>query len=227
MLEPHIARIKKDREDPAHEMHGQPLTFKELVADASAAEMVQFQVSGVCSMNGANNVADGGWGYCIFGCAVSEVEVDVITGETTILSSKILYDCGQSLNPMIDCGQAEGGFMQGVGFFLREKVELGELGELKTDGTWEYKIPSSQDVPLDFQVEFFPRKFEQGVNFSKGSGEPPLVLAASVFFAVRQAIGAARKDFGHPAEFRLDTPATSRDIALAIGAKMDATVARM
>merc|ERR1719230_2499490 len=184
------------------------------------------QIPGICKFNDTDKSAWGSWGYCIFGCALSEVEVDVITGETTILSSKILYDSGQSLNPMIDCGQAEGGFMQGVGFFLREKVEVnGTTGELQTDGTWEYKIPSSQDVPLDFQVEFFPRKFEQGVNFSKGSGEPPLVLAASVFFAVRQAIGAARKDFGHPPEFRLDTPATSRDIALAIGAKMDATVA--
>mmetsp|Transcript_9269 Transcript_9269/g.29475 ORF Transcript_9269/g.29475 Transcript_9269/m.29475 type:complete len:158 (+) Transcript_9269:1330-1803(+) len=149
---------------------------------------------------------------------MSEVEVDVLTGETTILSTDMLYDCGKSLNPLIDCGQAEGAFMYGVGFFLRENlVQSEETGQVISDGTWEYKIPCAQDVPLELNVEFFPRPFDEGVMSSKGSGEPPLVLATSVFCAVRQAVAAGRKEFGKTGHFRMDAPSTPRDIALAIG----------
>ena len=96
-----------------------------------------------------------------------------------VLFAKILYDCGQSLNPVIDCGQAEGGFFQGLGHYLREKVvENAESGELMTDGTWEYKIPSSQDVPLDFQVEFFQ-------TFWNASGT--IFCPRPIFLPIRQA----------------------------------------
>merc|ERR1719487_3132603 len=178
---------------------GEKLTFKEAVGMGGACTVGALQFSGVCKHLGANEGWFGGprAGYCIFGCALSEVEVDVITGEQTVNFSKIMYECGQSLNPTIDCGQAEGGFTQGIGFCLREKiVENQETGELLTDGTWEYKIPCSQDVPLDFQVEFFPRSYEKGISSSKASGEPPLVLAVSVLAAVREAIKAARSSFG-------------------------------
>merc|ERR1712070_1291209 len=114
-------------------------------------------------------------------------------------SSSIMYDCGKSLNPTIDLGQCEGAFMMGVGFFLRERLLVDpKTGYMATDGTWEYKIPSFQDVPLKFDVEFFQRPFTEhggGIASSKASGEPPLVLASSVFCAVRQAIAAARSEF--------------------------------
>eukprot|EP00930_Biecheleria_cincta_P032025 TRINITY_DN22225_c0_g1_i1.p1 TRINITY_DN22225_c0_g1~~TRINITY_DN22225_c0_g1_i1.p1 ORF type:complete len:1375 (-),score=254.01 TRINITY_DN22225_c0_g1_i1:420-4043(-) len=166
--------------------------------------------------------------YFCYGAAASEVEVDVLTGETTVLSTSILYDCGKSLNPTIDLGQCEGAFMMGLGFFLRERLITNPMtGAMATDGTWEYKIPCFQDVPLQFDVEFFPRAFTEGASVlsSKASGEPPLVLSSSVFCAVKQAIRAGRKEFGKGSgNFRLDAPCTPRDIALAIGAvseKMD------
>jgi len=158
--------------------------------------------------------------YTVYGACCSEVEIDVLTGETVILSSSLLYDCGKSLNPTIDLGQCEGGFMMGVGFFLRERIIQDDTtGKMITDGTWEYKIPCFQDVPVQFDVEFFPRAHDKGIHSSKASGEPPLVLASSVFCAVRGAVLAGRKEFGKGnAPFRLDAPCTPKDIALAIGA---------
>lgn len=203
------------------EKAGETLSFKSLIVKTLATTSPPLQFTGISKHAGEDQAPMGKYGYCIFGCALSEVEVDVLTGETTILYTKLLCDHGQSLNPTIDCGQAEGGFMQGVGFFLREKeIHNEETGELLTDGTWEYKIPCSQDVPLKLDVEFFPRAFPQGIQGSKASGEPPLVLATSVFCAVRHAISAARKHFGKEPFFRLDTPATGRDIALACGANL-------
>eukprot|EP00929_Paragymnodinium_shiwhaense_P075858 TRINITY_DN3884_c0_g1_i2.p1 TRINITY_DN3884_c0_g1~~TRINITY_DN3884_c0_g1_i2.p1 ORF type:complete len:1313 (+),score=353.87 TRINITY_DN3884_c0_g1_i2:74-4012(+) len=191
---------------------GKPFTFKELMG--KAADKTEMQASGVCKR------AD--FGYHCFGACVSEVEIDVLTGESNILSSSIMYDCGKSLNPTIDLGQCEGAFMMGVGFFLRERLLVDtETGHMATDGTWEYKIPSFQDVPLKFDVEFFQRPFTEnggGIASSKASGEPPLVLSSSVFCAVRQAIAAARSEFGKKGHFRLNAPATPCDIAMAIGA---------
>lgn len=160
--------------------------------------------------------------YHIYGACVSEVEVDMLTGETTILSSSILYDCGKSLNPVVDLGQCEGAFMMGVGFYLRERrLQHPETGKEASDGTWEYKIPCFQDVPLEFNVEFFPRTFEEGILSSKASGEPPIVLASSVFCALRQAVTAAREQTGKKEYFQMNAPCTPRDIALLIGAASD------
>lgn len=216
-LKPTLETLKAGKKE------GEKVTYKELVGMGGACTVGALQFTGVCTHLGANEGWFGGprAGYCIFGAACSEVEVDVITGETTINYTRIVYDCGQSLNPTIDLGQCEGGFMQGVGFCLREKVvENGDTGELLTDGTWEYKIPCSQDVPLDFQVEFFPKPYMKGIASSKASGEPPLVLGVSAFSAVREAVKAARKDMGKDPMFRLDSPADSRAIALAIGANV-------
>lgn len=186
------------------------LTFEKLLAKAGGADC-ELQASG----RNPNSID-----YHIYGACCSEVEVDVLTGETVIRSSSMLYDCGKSLNPTIDLGQCEGGFMMGVGFFLRERLlQDPGTGKLATDGTWEYKIPCFQDVPLQFDVEFFPRAFDRGIASSKASGEPPLVLSSSVFCAVREAIRAGRKEFGKGSgPFRLDAPATPKDIAFAIGA---------
>jgi xanthine dehydrogenase/oxidase len=159
-----------------------------------------------------------------FAAACSEVEVDVLTGETTVLRTDIVYDMGKSLNPAIDVGQIEGGFVQGLGHILTEELVVEPEGEMKgavaTLNTMGYKPPAASTIPLELNVDLYPRgtgtnphlrhdtKNEPPALSSKGVGEPPLVLAGSVFFAVKHAILAARRDRGHVGWFRVDTPAT-------------------
>merc|ERR1719498_1091680 len=159
------------------------MTFAKLVDKAGP---MFGPVAGPMTFVGINKF-NPGFPYFVYGACISTVEIDVMTGESTTIASKLCYDCGKSLNPTIDAGQCEGAFMQGLGFFLMEEIiEDAKTGELLSDGTWEYKIPCAQDVPLQFDVEFFPRPFgdEKAVLSSKCSGEPPIVLASSVFFAV-------------------------------------------
>jgi len=154
--------------------------------------------------------------YLNYGAAISEVEVDVLTGATTILRSDLVYDCGQSLNPAVDLGQVEGAFVQGVGFFTNEEYATNADGMVINDGTWTYKIPTVDTIPKQFNVELINSARDQKrVLSSKASGEPPLLLACSVHCAMREAIRAARKEFSvctGPANsavtFQMDVPAT-------------------
>jgi xanthine dehydrogenase/oxidase len=154
-----------------------------------------------------------------YSAACSEVEIDVLTGETTILRSDICYDMGKSMNPAIDIGQIEGAFVMGIGNVLSEELVFQPDGEqrgaLNTTNTWQYKPPASTSIPIDLRVEIFPRAAASEVRedpnlllSSKGVGEPPLVLAASVHSAVKQAVLDARKDRGHTDWFELRSPAT-------------------
>jgi len=210
-----IEKIAENLKPTREKMEADGKEIKSLAALAGAASgSAELQASGKNKCFGDDG------GYHIYGACVSEVEVDVLTGDTTILSSSILYDCGKSLNPTIDLGQTEGAFMMGVGFFLRERhLQDPVTGKEASNGTWEYKIPCFQDVPLEFNVEFFPRSFDSGIVSSKASGEPPLVLAASVFSALRMAVAAGREQTGKgKGHFRMNAPCTPRDIALLIGA---------
>ncbi|KAL6893925.1 hypothetical protein ACP4OV_008023 [Aristida adscensionis] len=154
--------------------------------------------------------------YLNYGAAITEVEVDILTGETTILRSDLIYDCGQSLNPAVDLGQVEGAFIQGVGFFTNEDYATNSDGMVIHDSTWTYKIPTVDTIPKQFNIEMInsaPDK--KRVLSSKASGEPPLLLASSVHCAMREAIRAARKEFfvcTGPANsaltFQMDVPAT-------------------
>ncbi|EPS68517.1 hypothetical protein M569_06242, partial [Genlisea aurea] len=156
--------------------------------------------------------------YLNYGAAVSEVEVSILTGETTILRTDIVYDCGQSMNPAVDMGQIEGGFVQGVGFFMVEEYETDADGLTVQDGTWNYKIPTMDTIPKQFNVEILNSgHHKKRILSSKASGEPPLLLAASVHCATRAAIAEARKQlasWGGAVEsedvtrFQLDVPAT-------------------
>nr|CAB3492934.1 unnamed protein product [Digitaria exilis] len=154
--------------------------------------------------------------YLNYGAAISEVEIDVLTGATTILRSDLVYDCGQSLNPAVDLGQVEGAFVQGVGFFTNEEYTTNSDGMVINDGTWTYKIPTVDTIPKQFNVELINSARDQKrVLSSKASGEPPLLLACSVHCAMREAIRAARKEFSvctGPAKsattFQMDVPAT-------------------
>ena len=164
--------------------------------------------------------------YFTYSAACSEVEIDVLTGETTLLRTDILFDNGQSLNPCLDIGQIEGGFLQGVGMMLTEQMMYTADGALYSDGTWDYKPPGTKSVPLVFNVRlhqlerYHPDTGQPldyaSVNGSKGIGEPPLVLAATVFFAVKHAIVAARRDRGSTQWPEITTPATVGRVQQAI-----------
>ncbi|KAL0389243.1 UNVERIFIED_CONTAM: Indole-3-acetaldehyde oxidase [Sesamum calycinum] len=154
--------------------------------------------------------------YLNYGAAVSEVEVNILSGETRILRTDIVYDCGQSMNPAVDLGQIEGAFVQGLGFFMLEEYQTNSDGLVIADGTWTYKIPTIDTIPKQFNVEVLNSGHHQKrVLSSKASGEPPLLLAASVHCATRAAIKEARKqlkslgavDATDPT-FQLDVPAT-------------------
>ncbi|XP_017607354.1 abscisic-aldehyde oxidase-like isoform X1 [Gossypium arboreum] len=131
--------------------------------------------------------------YLNYGAAVSEVEINLLTGQTTILQTDIIYDCGQSLNPAVDLGQIEGAFVQGIGFFMLEEYPTNSKGLVVAEGTWSYKIPTVDTVPKKFNVEILNSGHHKDrVLSSKASGEPPLKLAASVHCAIRAAIKEAR-----------------------------------
>ena len=153
--------------------------------------------------------------YFCYGAAVSEVVIDTLTGESKLLRVDILHDVGESLNPAIDMGQVEGGFIQGVGWLTSEELWWDGRGRLKTHAPSTYKIPTASDWPRTFNVDLVPwgRNQEDSIYRSKAVGEPPLMLAMSVFFAIRDAI-AAGAGGGLP---RLDAPATPERILGALG----------
>ncbi|TDD79026.1 2Fe-2S iron-sulfur cluster binding domain-containing protein [Actinomadura darangshiensis] len=158
-----------------------------------------------------------------YSAACSVVEVDVLTGETKILSSDLMYDIGWSINPAIDVGQVEGAFVQGVGYVLTEQLvyedEGDEAGRLNTVNTWKYKPPATTTIPLELNTYLFPRDRAASVPenphdllSAKEVGEPPLVLATSVFFAVKAAVRASRLERGLDGLFHLDAPATVQEV---------------
>lgn len=154
--------------------------------------------------------------YLNYGAAVSEVEIDLLTGAATTMRTDIIYDCGQSLNPAVDLGQVEGAFVQGLGFFMFEEYKTNSDGLVITEGTWTYKIPTVDTIPKQFNVELLNSGHHQHrVLSSKASGEPPLLLAASVHCATRDAIKEARKELlscndvdDSASTFQLKVPAT-------------------
>jgi xanthine dehydrogenase large subunit len=155
--------------------------------------------------------------YFAFGAAVSEVAVDTLTGETQLLRVDILHDVGTSLNPAIDRGQIEGGFLQGAGWLTSEELYWNGDGELRTHAPSTYKIPTAHDWPADARVEFLPAapNHEDAIFRSKAVGEPPLMLAISVFHAIRDACAACGPAGSLPA---LDAPATPETVLRALEA---------
>jgi len=150
--------------------------------------------------------------YFVYASGASEVEIDVLTGETTVLRSDILIDIGHSLNPCLDVGQVEGAFVQGLGLMTTEQMMYEPDGRLYSNGTWEYKPPCSKSIPVDLRVTIAkggdPNQTNSAVMSSRGIGEPPLVLSTSAFFAIKQAIMAARRDQGDDTWFTMPAPAT-------------------
>ena len=155
--------------------------------------------------------------YFAYGAAVSEVAIDTLTGESRLLRADLLHDVGRSLNPAIDRGQVEGGFIQGMGWLTMEEVVWNEKGELLTHAPSTYKIPVASDCPPQFNVWLWERgENERDIACrSKAVGEPPLMLALSVFHAIYDAIGAT-SDSREPVP--LEAPATPENILRAIHA---------
>jgi xanthine dehydrogenase/oxidase len=168
--------------------------------------------------------------YFTQGVAASEVEIDVLTGTWTCIRADIKMDVGNSINPAIDYGQIQGAFMQGLGLFTMEEslwLRNGAMaGNLFTRGPGAYKIPGFRDIPQEFNVTLLKDvewKDLRTIQRSRGVGEPPLFMGSSVFFAIREALKAARKDAGVEAKIgedhsegllRLESPATPERIRL-------------
>ncbi|CAF1715269.1 BnaCnng46690D [Brassica napus] len=162
--------------------------------------------------------------YYTYGAAYAEVEIDTLTGDFHTRAVDIKLDLGYSLNPAIDIGQIEGAFVQGLGWVALEEVKWGDAahrwikpGNLLTCGPGNYKIPSINDIPFNFNVSLLKgNPNSKGIHSSKAVGEPPFFLASSVFFAIKDAIKAARTEVGLGSKwFSLDTPATPERIRMA------------
>ncbi|MBP8102157.1 MAG: molybdopterin-dependent oxidoreductase, partial [Burkholderiaceae bacterium] len=147
--------------------------------------------------------------YFAYGAACTEVVIDTLTGESRVLAADILHDVGTSLNPALDIGQIEGAFIQGMGWLTTEELVWDKKGRLATHAPSTYKIPTAGDVPPRFRVELWPEpNREDNVFGSKAVGEPPFMLAISVWEAIRDAVAAARGD----GTARMDAPATAERV---------------
>ncbi len=151
--------------------------------------------------------------YFAYGAACSEVAIDTLTGEHRLTRVDIIHDVGRSLNPAIDLGQIEGGFVQGMGWLTTEELWWNDEGRLMTHAPSTYKIPTARDLPESFFVKLFERgeNREETVHRSKAVGEPPLMLAISVFMALRDAVASLAPGV-RP---RLDAPATPERVRAA------------
>jgi xanthine dehydrogenase large subunit len=154
--------------------------------------------------------------YFAYGAACSEVAIDTLTGEHQLLRVDILHDVGQSLNPAIDIGQIEGGFVQGLGWLTTEELVWDSHGKLLTRGASTYKIPTAADIPAAFHIQLWHEANpEDNIGGSKAVGEPPFMLAISVYEALRDAVGQA---IGGHQPVHLDAPVTPERVLMALNA---------
>jgi xanthine dehydrogenase large subunit len=142
------------------------------------------------------------------------VAIDTLTGEHKLLRVDILHDVGKSLNPEIDIGQIEGGFVQGLGWLTTEELVWGDDGKLLTRGASTYKIPTAADIPRHFNIQLWHEaNREDTIGGSKAVGEPPFMLAMSVYEALRDAVG---QTLGGNKPLQLNTPVTPERVLMAL-----------
>ncbi|CCX32154.1 Molybdopterin-binding domain of aldehyde dehydrogenase-domain-containing protein [Pyronema domesticum] len=210
-----------ERLEPYRQKFGKDASMKKL-AEAAYFDRVNL------SANGFYKTPDIGytWGpnegmmffYFTQGVAISEVEIDTLTGDWTSRRTDLKMDIGRSINPAIDYGQIEGAFVQGQGLFTTEEMLWARNnGNIFTKGPGNYKIPGFRDIPQVFNVGFLKGvewKNLHTIQRSKGVGEPPLFMGSAVFFAIRDALKAARKEHGCQEVLRLVSPATPERIRL-------------
>lgn len=152
--------------------------------------------------------------YYAYGASCSEVSIDTLTGEYTVDRTDILHDVGRSLNPILDKGQVEGAFIQGMGWLTTEELWWDDAGRLRTHAPSTYKIPLASDRPREFNVnlaEWSVNK-ERTIKRSKAVGEPPFMLGISVFEALSMAVASVADYRECP---RLDAPATPERVLMA------------
>ncbi len=199
--------------------NGQVLSFSSLIQKAYLAR-IQLWSDGFYATPGlhwnAKTMSGRPFSYFAYGAAVSEVVIDTLTGEWKLLRVDALHDVGQSLNPALDMGQVEGAFIQGMGWLTTEQLWWDKGGKLMTHAPSTYKIPAVSDCPIDFRVRLFENKNrEDSIHRSKAVGEPPLLMAFSVFFAIRDAVSSVADHQYNPP---LNAPATSEEILRAVEA---------
>jgi len=177
-------------------------TWKEKVLHASAEGISLTEYY----WNGKDEVKQ----YVVYGVACTEVELDILTGNFMVLRTDVLEDVGTSPSPLIDIGQIEGGWLMSQGLHTTEgPVYDPDTGAKLNIDCWHYKAPMARDIPNDFRVQFLSNApCPEGVADSKVSNEPPMNLGYSVPMALREAVGAARRDAGAPGHFRMDHPLT-------------------
>lgn len=152
--------------------------------------------------------------YFAYGMSVSEVEIDVFTGRHELLRTDILHDAGDSINPLLDRGQVEGAFVQGLGWVTTEELKYNAEGKLLTFSPDTYKIPTLDDIPKDFRVELTNNTpQESNIKKSKAVGEPPFIHGLSVWLAIKDAISAVGN---HQKEPELSIPATHEAVVLSL-----------
>lgn len=189
---------------------GHHFTFTE-IANLAWLNQVPLSATGFYKVPGIHYDRAAGRGqpfyYFSYGAACSEVVIDTLTGEYRLLRTDILHDVGNSLNPALDIGQIEGGFVQGAGWLTCEELVWDEKGRLLTDSPMSYKIPAISDVPADFRVQLLENHAnpQHTVYRSKAVGEPPFMLGISVWCALQDAVASVTDYQKHP---RLDAPAT-------------------
>jgi xanthine dehydrogenase molybdopterin-binding subunit B len=152
--------------------------------------------------------------YFSFGMCVSEVLLDVLTGRHTLLRTDILHDAGTSLNPLIDRGQIEGGYIQGLGWCTTEEITWDDKGHLLTHSPDTYKIPTVQDIPKDFRVDLlegYPNP--AAIRQSKTVAEPPFMYGLTTWLAIKDAVSAVGR---HEIEPKFSLPATNEVILMSI-----------
>jgi xanthine dehydrogenase large subunit len=198
-------------------MPDKKITFKELVIKAHLSQ-ISLSATGFYGTPGLYYDKEKGRGnpfhYFAFGMAVSEVEVDILTGMSKVLRTDILHDAGESINQDIDLGQVAGAFIQGVGWCTTETLRYNSQGQLLNHSPDTYKIPGIGDIPDDFRVELLKNAPNpQTVRQSKAVGEPPFMLAFSVWLAIKDAISAVAN---HSVEPDFALPANNETILLSI-----------
>jgi xanthine dehydrogenase molybdopterin-binding subunit B len=216
------------RFEDAHISHGSHRIPFEEVADQAHVRQVSLSATGYYRTPGLGYDKATGKGrpfhYFAYGAAVSEVEIDGLSGMKRTRRVDILHDVGDSLNPAIDRGQIEGAFVQGMGWLTGEELKWDAAGRLLTHSASTYMIPSIGDAPAEMHVTLLEQAAQPGVvHGSKAVGEPPLMLAISVREAIRDAIAAFRDGAG---VVELPSPATHEAIYYAIRAGMPAQAAK-
>ncbi|XP_004378262.1 aldehyde oxidase [Trichechus manatus latirostris] len=165
--------------------------------------------------------------YSVYGAACSEVEIDCLTGDHKNIRTDIIMDIGYSINPALDIGQIEGAFIQGMGLYTIEELKYSPQGVLYTRGPNQYKIPAICDIPTELHVSLLaPSQNSNTLYSSKGLGEPGLFLGCSVFFAIYDALVAARQERGLSEQLKLSSPLTPEKIRMACEDKFTKMIPR-